>query len=148
MAISEKDRKALKEWVEKYGPIGCNTSPAVLLYFEDFLVGTSDLTLEELGQYILLLCLQNSKGHLSPELIERTIKKAGGADGVLPYVLAKFKKDDDGNYYNERMEFEIYRRIRRKKTLADNLEGSGSSKTKNTDWPEVTDADRYWLKSL
>ena len=80
--------------------------PAFLFYPADFLVGVSDLTMEERGQYITLLCLQHSKGRLS----EKNIKVAIGS--VSPDVLAKFTKDEDGCYYNIRLETEIVKRER------------------------------------
>ena len=43
--------------------------PAVLFYTADFLIGVSDLTDEECGKYIKLLCLQHQKGHLSEKQI-------------------------------------------------------------------------------
>lgn len=119
MAVKEKDMEECRAWMAENG-LTKNTSPAVLLYFEDFLVGTNDLTDEEVGQYIRLLCLQNSKGHLSMDIITRTVPNVG------EYVLAKFKRDDLGLYYNERMEYEIYRRVKRTKTLEANLQGTGT----------------------
>lgn len=79
--------------------------PAVLFYTSDFLAGVSDLTMEERGQYITLLCLQHQKGRLT----EKSVKLAVNA--ISPDVLKKFKKDDDGNIYNVRMEEETARRI-------------------------------------
>lgn len=136
MAVSEKEMQECRTWITENG-VTKNTSPAVLLYYEDFLVGTNDLTDEEVGQYIRLLCLQNSKGHLSMDIINRTVPNVG------EYVLSKFCKDDDGLYYNERMEFEIYRRVKRKKTLSDNLQGTG--KKDDGAWPETSP---YYLKAL
>ena len=133
MGISKKDLNECREWIAQNGPINENTTPAVLLYHEDFLVGVSDLTMEERGQYITLLCLQNSKGHLSMDLIVRTVPQ------VSEYVLEKFKRDESGLYYNERMEYEIYRRVRKKKTLASNLQSQGG---KRSDWPEFTKSDQ------
>lgn len=78
--------------------------PAVLFYTGDFLNGCTDLTLEERGQYITLLCLQHQKGHLS----EKTIRLTVGSVSVD--VLSKFERDDDGLYFNERMEEEIVKR--------------------------------------
>ncbi len=126
MAISERDKKECREWIAEHG-MNENTSPAVLLYFEDFLVGVSDLTMEERGQYITLLCLQNSKGHLSMDIIARTVPD------ISDYVLSKFSRDEAGLLFNERMEYEIYRRVRRKKTLADNLQSDGG-KSSNDEW--------------
>jgi len=78
--------------------------PAVLFYTGDFLNGCTDLTFEERGQYITMLCLQHQKGHLS----EKTIRLCVGSVSVD--VMSKFKTDDDGFFYNERMEEEIDKR--------------------------------------
>lgn len=83
-----------------------NTTPAVLLYYEDFLAGTAEMTDEEVGQYIRLLCYQNAKGHLKPEYIKRVVPS------VKEYVLDKFTVDDKGDLYNCRMEAEIVRRVK------------------------------------
>lgn len=77
-----------------------NKDPAVLFYTSDFLVGCSALTMEERGQYITLLCLQHTTGHLS----KKTMTLAVGT--VSPDVLAKFRKDEHGLYFNERMDAE------------------------------------------
>jgi len=66
--------------------------------------GCTDLTFEERGQYITLLCLQHQKGHLS----EKTIRLCVGSVSVD--VLSKFEIDDEGCYYNSRMENEITKR--------------------------------------
>ena len=78
--------------------------PAFLFYSSDFLTGIIDLTMEERGQYITLLCLQHQKGRLS----EKTIRLTLGSVSVD--VLAKFKKDENELYYNERLKTEIEKR--------------------------------------
>jgi len=78
--------------------------PAFLFYSSDFLTGVSDLTLDERGQYITLLCLQHQKGHLS----DKVIKIAVGV--VSPDVLAKFQQDDEGLHFNPRLEVEAFKR--------------------------------------
>lgn len=78
--------------------------PAFLFYSSDFLSGISDLTMEERGQYITMLCLQHQKGNLS----EKTIRLNVGSVSVD--VIAKFKKDSEGNFFNERLLFEIEKR--------------------------------------
>ena len=78
--------------------------PAILFYTGDFLNGCTDLTFEERGQYITLLCLQHQKGHLS----EKTIRLSVGSVSVD--VLKKFSRDENGNYFNERMDAEIEKR--------------------------------------
>lgn len=78
--------------------------PAFLFYSSDFLSGVSDLTMEERGQYITLLCIQHQKGVLT----EKTIRLLVGSCSVD--VLNKFTKDSDGNYYNERLKIESEKR--------------------------------------
>jgi hypothetical protein len=78
--------------------------PAFLLYSSDFLTGVADMTFEERGQYITLLCLHHQKGRLSSKAVGVAVPNAT-AD-----VMAKFKKDDDGLYYNERLEREALKR--------------------------------------
>lgn len=78
--------------------------PAFLFYSSDFLTGVSDLTFEERGQYITLLCLQHQKGRLTKKAIDIAVPNAA-AD-----VLGKFNIDADGLYYNERLEVESKKR--------------------------------------
>jgi len=78
--------------------------PAFLFYSSDFLLGVSDLTMEERGQYITLLCVQHQKGVLS----EKTIRLLVGSVSVD--VFSKFTKDEDGNFFNERLKLETEKR--------------------------------------
>lgn len=78
--------------------------PAFLFYTSDFITGISDLTMEERGQYITLLCLQHQKGHLSEKTIRLNVAN------VSVDVLNKFLKDDNGLFYNERLDIEIEKR--------------------------------------
>ena len=78
--------------------------PAFLFYSSDFLSGVQDLTMEERGQYITLLCLQHQKGHLTEKMIRLCCGNAT-AD-----VLAKFRQDDEGLFFNERLEIEVGKR--------------------------------------
>ena len=104
-----------------------NKDPAFLFYTSDFLVGVSDLTMDERGQYITLLCLQHTKGHLS----EKNIKIAVGK--VSPDVLAKFEQDADGLYYNPRLEREINKRQEYSKSRSLNGSKGGRPKKENTE---------------
>jgi uncharacterized protein YdaU (DUF1376 family) len=78
--------------------------PAFLFYSSDFLSGVSDLTLEERGQYITLLCLHHQKGRLTEKMIRLSVGNAT-AD-----VMAKFRQDENGMFFNERLEAEIEKR--------------------------------------
>ena len=79
--------------------------PAFLFYSSDFLTGCLDLTMEERGQYITILCLQHQKGRLK----EKTIRLSVG--NVSDDVLEKFKKDENNLLYNDRLEKEISKRL-------------------------------------
>ena len=78
--------------------------PAFLFYSSDFLTGCIDLTMEERGQYITLICLQHQKGHLT----EKSIRLSIG--NVSEDVLKKFDKDENGLIFNKRIEEEIEKR--------------------------------------
>lgn len=78
--------------------------PAFLFYSSDFLTGTADLTMEEHGQYITLLCMQHQKGRLSGKAV------ALAAPNASQDVLSKFEQDKDGLYFNARLEEEITKR--------------------------------------
>lgn len=78
--------------------------PAFLFYPSDFLTGVSDLTMEERGIYITLLCLQHQKGRLTEKMMRL-------CHGIIPAdVLHKFSIDENGLYYNKRLEEEIEKR--------------------------------------
>ena len=78
--------------------------PAIVFYTSDFMVGVSNLTMEERGQYITLLCLQHQLGHLSKKIIQLNVPN------ISEDVLNKFTIDEDGNYFNVRLQYEIEKR--------------------------------------
>lgn len=79
--------------------------PAVLFYTSDFLTGTAYFTDAERGQYIRLLCEQHQNGHI-PEnhMVSVCLNLASP-------VVKKFIQDDNGLYYNIRMDEEIKKRV-------------------------------------
>ena len=78
--------------------------PAFLFYSSDFLSGTFLMSDEEIGQYIKLLCLQHQKGHLKEKDMMNICKSYN------ENIFEKFEKDEEGNYYNKRLEEEVFRR--------------------------------------
>jgi hypothetical protein len=78
--------------------------PAVLWYTADFLIGTSDMTDEQVGKYTRLLCNQHQKGHLTKKQMMQ-ICITHDED-----IFSKFILDENKFYYNERMDFEIHKR--------------------------------------
>ena len=78
--------------------------PAMLLYTSDFLTAAYFLNMQERGQFITIICLQQQHGHLELEEMEMAV-------GYLSDSLMKLLSvDEDGRYYNERADFEIARR--------------------------------------
>lgn len=83
--------------------------PAVLLYVQDFLVGTSLLTPLQKGHYITLLCYQQQSG--TGSLPEIKIKQVMGKDYLKHWTIIKTKfVEDENGFYNARMRKEIERR--------------------------------------
>jgi uncharacterized protein YdaU (DUF1376 family) len=78
--------------------------PAFQFYADDFLAGTLLMSYEERGLYITMLCIQWSRGHVSPDDMARL--STAIAQPLASHVLAKFKQGEDGNFRNDRMEHE------------------------------------------
>lgn len=109
--------------------------PAVLFYTSDFLTGVSDLTMEERGQYITLLCLQHQKGRLSKKMI--TIAAASVSDDVL----SKFKIDESGLYYNSRLELEAHKRAEHARKQSERAKKGWEKRKKEKQSPPVATAN-------
>jgi uncharacterized protein YdaU (DUF1376 family) len=79
-------------------------APAFMLYVDDFLGGTSEMSAEEVGGYIRLLCHQWSKGGLpnDPERLGRMAGLMGSPS--LGYAVAKFTLCEDGQLRHPRLE--------------------------------------------
>lgn len=96
-------------------------NPAVLWYPGDYLVGTMGMTWEEKGRYVELLNLQHQKGHLD---INRLMPDCPAE------VLAKFVQDEDGLWYNIRMEEEQIKRSKFVQSRRNNLAKKSQAKQK------------------
>jgi len=84
--------------------MGNNKDPAFLFYSSDFLTGTMFMSNEQVGMYIRLMCAQHQKGHLK-EKDMLNICQRHDED-----IYSKFDKDDDGLYFNKRLDSEINKR--------------------------------------
>ena len=78
--------------------------PAFLFYSSDFLTGTALMSDEQIGKYIKLLCYQHQMGHLSERDMLK-ICKTYDED-----IFCKFEKDENGMYYNARLQQEVEKR--------------------------------------
>lgn len=63
------------------------------------------LSNEEIGQYMRLLCFQHQHGHFDAVAMQRL---CGGNPAAL--VRAKFKVDENGLFFNERLDNEVIKR--------------------------------------
>lgn len=78
--------------------------PAFLFYPSDFLTGTMAMPFDERGRYITLLCFQHQSGRMTEETIRFLV---GSFSDML---RLKFSRDDNGLFYNIRLEEEIKKR--------------------------------------
>lgn len=78
--------------------------PAFLFYPNDYLGGTMGMTFEEKGAYMELLMLQFNRGHMTKHMMAQTVGQ------LLDKVLDKFEKDEQGLYFNTRLELEKEKR--------------------------------------
>lgn len=78
--------------------------PAFLFYSADFMIGVAFMTYVQRGKYISLLCYQHQLGHLTEQ---QMLDVCGEPEKI---IFEKFIKDQDGLYYNERLENESLKR--------------------------------------
>lgn len=78
--------------------------PAFLFYSSDWISGTMFLSAEQKGKFIDLLCAQHQKGRLRKKDMLH-ICKTYDED-----IFCKFRRDSEGLYFNEKLEFEQNRR--------------------------------------
>lgn len=96
--------------------------PAFLFYTNEFSTGTQFFTDTQLGIFMRLLMAQHQHGHLSEKqvlIISKTYDNE---------VMKKFKTDEDGMFYNERLETEILKRKSYTESRSKNREGKINSK--------------------
>lgn len=101
--------------------------PAFLFYPNDWIGGTMGMTFEEKGAYMELLMLQFNRGHMTSHMIGQIIGQ------TWDNIKDKFKQDDQGLWYNERLEIEKEKRktfteSRRNNVLGKNQHKNTSSK--------------------
>lgn len=98
--------------------------PAILIYASDFIMETSFMTMSEVGFFIKLLCLIHAHGHMSYERIHSI---CGDATKAVTELLTK---DENGNYFHLRTEYESMKRASYKKSRAANLSGASKKPKK------------------
>jgi uncharacterized protein YdaU (DUF1376 family) len=96
--------------------------PAFLFYPGDYVSGTMGMTFEEKGAYMDLLMLQFNRGHMNHHMIVHTVGH------LWEQVKCKFIQDDEGLWYNVRLDIEKDKR----KTFTESRRNKIKSKNKAT----------------
>jgi uncharacterized protein YdaU (DUF1376 family) len=78
--------------------------PAFLFYPGDYVSGTMGMTFEEKGAYMDLLMLQFNRGHMNTHMIQHTVGH------LWNQVKCKFIQDNEGLWYNVRLDVEKEKR--------------------------------------
>jgi len=99
--------------------------PSFPFYAQDFLVGTMELTLEEIGAYVKLLAIQWAKGKIPKKRLGFFL----GSDWEKVWPSIKDKFIDDGEFlYNQRLEEVREKRELFKQRQSDNGKKGGRPK--------------------
>ena len=96
------------------------SDPAFLFYPNDYLGGTMGMTFEEKGAYIELLMMQFNLGHLQEGKI---LKMLGSSSELWESIKLKFVIDENGLYYNKRLESEQIKRRKYSESRRNNKMG-------------------------
>lgn len=94
-------------------------APSVEWFFNDWHGGTAILTRHQKGCFMDLLHAQFNNGHLSIEAIKNVLGNDFAAwQGVLS---KKFRQDEDGLYYNFRLDIQIKKKVAYSTSRSNNL---------------------------
>jgi len=100
--------------------------PAFLFYPNDYIGGTMGMTFEEKGAYIELLMMQFNRGHMTSHMIGQTVGQ------IWDKIKDKFIQDENGLYYNKRLEVEQIKRRNFTESRRNNITGKNQYTTKKT----------------
>lgn len=99
--------------------------PAVLWYWNDWQGGTATISRHLKGCYMDLLHAQFNNGRLSLAQVKTVLGVDFG--NAWPLLQEKFKKDDNGNYYNMKAEVEKVKRQKYSESRSKNKKGKIST---------------------
>jgi uncharacterized protein YdaU (DUF1376 family) len=99
--------------------------PAFLFYPNDWIGGTMGMTFEEKGAYMELLMTQFNRGHMTTHMIGQVVGQ------IWEKIQDKFIKDDNGLWYNERLEEEKLKRQNFTKSRRNNVSGKNQHSKNN-----------------
>lgn len=92
--------------------------PAFLFYPNDYIGGTMGMTFEEKGAYIELLMLQFNRGHMDGHMIAQCVGQ------LWNRIQSKFIQDEQGLWYNERLDIEKAKRKAFSESRRNNIKGN------------------------
>jgi len=91
--------------------------PAFLFYPNDWIGGTMGMTFEEKGAYMELLMMQFNRGHMTEHMIGQIVGQ------LWLNIKDKFTIDNDGKYFNIRLEEEQNKRKAFTESRRNNIKG-------------------------
>jgi uncharacterized protein YdaU (DUF1376 family) len=103
--------------------------PAFLFYPNDYIGGTLGLTFEQKGAYVELLMMQFNRGHMTYDMIAQMLGQK--MDNIWSAIENKFKIDENGLYFNERLELEQNKRKAYSDSRRNNISGKNQHSTKD-----------------
>ena len=113
--------------------------PAFLFYTQDFITGTLAMPFEEKGKYITLLCYEHQTGRMS----EETIRLLVGS--VSDMLKSKFEIDENGLWFNKRLEIESEKRKKFNESRKNNGSLGGRPSKKEKPNKNLVKTDRLQL---
>lgn len=91
--------------------------PAFLFYPNDYIGGTMGMTFEEKGAYMELLMMQFNSGHMGGHMVGQVVGQ------IWDKIKHKFEQDEDGRWFNARLEVEVNKRKAFTNSRKNNLKG-------------------------
>ena len=92
--------------------------PAFLFYPNDWIGGTMGMTFEEKGAYMELLMMQFNRGHMTSHMVGQVVGQ------IWDKIAGKFVQDENGLWYNKRLEDEVNARKSFVNSRKNNLKGT------------------------
>ena len=100
--------------------------PAFLFYPNDYIGGTMGMTFEEKGAYIEILMLQFNRGHMTSHMIGQLVGQ------LWESIKCKFVQDEQGLWYNIRLDQEKDKRMSFTQSRRNNIKGLNQHTTGHT----------------
>jgi uncharacterized protein YdaU (DUF1376 family) len=99
--------------------------PAFLFYPNDWIGGTMGMTFEEKGAYMELLMMQFNRGHMTTHMVGQVVGQ------IWDKVKDKFTQDEQGMWFNRRLEEEKEKRQKFTQSRRNNISGENQHTKKN-----------------